>query len=52
VLAFLREEGDNTIPSVCNVSRAAPAVDFDLSALSGQVPMEMLGGTPSPRTGG
>ncbi|WP_337876399.1 maltose alpha-D-glucosyltransferase [Elioraea sp.] len=51
VLAYLREEGEDTILCVFNLSRAAQAVELDLSALAGRVPVEMLGGTPFPPIG-
>jgi maltose alpha-D-glucosyltransferase/alpha-amylase len=51
VLAYLREDGADTILCVFNLSRAAQAVELDLSALAGRVPVEMLGGTPFPPIG-
>ncbi len=51
VLAYLREHEDDTILCVFNLSRSAQAVELDLSALAGHVPVEMLGGTAFPPIG-
>jgi maltose alpha-D-glucosyltransferase / alpha-amylase len=56
ILAYLREyTGDNgettTILCVVNVSRAAQAVELDLTWLAGKVPVEMLGGSAFPPIG-
>ncbi len=51
VLAYLREHEDDTILCVFNLSRSAQAVELDLSALVGRVPVEMLGGTAFPPIG-
>ncbi|WP_254452642.1 maltose alpha-D-glucosyltransferase [Roseicella sp. DB1501] len=51
VLAYLREYDGDTILCVFNLSRSAQAVELDLSACSGQVPVEMLGGTSFPPIG-
>jgi maltose alpha-D-glucosyltransferase/alpha-amylase len=51
VLAYLREHEDDTILCVFNLSRAAQAVELDLSAHAGKVPFEMLGGTSFPPVG-
>nr|WP_306886808.1 maltose alpha-D-glucosyltransferase [Amorphus orientalis] len=51
VLAYLREEGDDTILCVANLSRAAQAVELDLSAKRGLVPIEMTGNSPFPPIG-
>jgi maltose alpha-D-glucosyltransferase/alpha-amylase len=51
VLAYLREYEDDTILCVFNLSRAAQAVELDLSTLAGRVPVEMLGGTSFPPIG-
>jgi maltose alpha-D-glucosyltransferase/alpha-amylase len=51
VLAYLREEGSDTVLCVFNLSRTAQAVELDLSALAGRVPVEMLGGVPFPAIG-
>ncbi len=51
VLAYLREHEEDTILCVFNLSRSAQAVELDLSALAGRVPVEMLGGTAFPPIG-
>ena len=55
ILAYLREykaEGtQETILCVANLSRAAQAVELDLSAYAGKVPVEMVGGSAFPPIG-
>jgi maltose alpha-D-glucosyltransferase/alpha-amylase len=51
VLAYLREDGDETILCVANLSRAAQPVELDLSAYKGRVPVELLGNSPFPPIG-
>ena len=51
VLAFLREFEDETMLCVANVSRAPQAVELDLSAFSGRVPVELNGGSLFPPIG-
>ncbi|WP_206934868.1 maltose alpha-D-glucosyltransferase [Roseococcus thiosulfatophilus] len=51
VLAYVREHEEDTILCVFNLSRSAQAVELDLSALAGRVPVEMLGGTSFPPVG-
>ncbi|WP_334187775.1 putative maltokinase, partial [Noviherbaspirillum sp.] len=57
ILAYLREyksadgESTETILCVANVSRSAQAVELDLSAFSGRVPVELLGGSAFPPIG-
>jgi len=56
ILAYLRDyttpEGEHeTILCVANVSRAAQAVELDLSSMAGKVPVEMLGGSAFPPIG-
>ncbi len=54
ILAFLREyEGDEeeTILCVCNLARTAEAVELDLSAFAGRVPVDLLGGSAFPPIG-
>ncbi|MBM7061904.1 maltose alpha-D-glucosyltransferase [Pseudomonas sp. UL073] len=56
VLAYLREfsDGDGRheiILCVANVSRAAQAVELELSAYNGKVPVEMTGGSSFPPIG-
>jgi maltose alpha-D-glucosyltransferase/alpha-amylase len=55
ILVFLREyEGDGeeeTILCVCNLARTAEAVELDLSAFAGRVPVDLLGGSAFPPIG-
>ncbi|WP_137391867.1 maltose alpha-D-glucosyltransferase [Rhodoligotrophos defluvii] len=51
VLAYLRQYEEETILCVANLSRAAQAVELDLSAFKGAVPIEMLGRSPFPPIG-
>ncbi|GIZ53275.1 alpha-amylase [Noviherbaspirillum aridicola] len=57
ILAYLREfqppegDGTETILCVANVSRSAQAVELDLSAYAGRVPVEMVGGSAFPPIG-
>jgi len=51
VLAYVRQIEDEAILCVANISRAAQAVELDLSAWKGRVPLEMLGRTNFPRIG-
>lgn len=51
ILAYLREYEDEHVMCVANLSRAPQAVELDLSAFSGRVPVEMLGATPFPAIG-
>uniref|UniRef100_UPI0022EB0F54 maltose alpha-D-glucosyltransferase n=1 Tax=Falsiroseomonas oryzae TaxID=2766473 RepID=UPI0022EB0F54 len=51
VLAYLREWEEEVVLCVFNLSRAAQAVELDLSDHAGRVPVEMLGGTPFPPVG-
>jgi maltose alpha-D-glucosyltransferase/alpha-amylase len=55
ILAYLRElkegEDEQTILCVYNLSRAAQAVELDLSAFSGRVPLDMIGGSAFPPVG-
>jgi maltose alpha-D-glucosyltransferase / alpha-amylase len=56
ILAFLREfvregDADETLLCVYNLSRAAQAVELDLTAFSGRVPVEILGGSAFPPIG-
>ncbi|MDP9096956.1 MAG: putative maltokinase, partial [Pseudomonadota bacterium] len=56
VLAFLRElaneDGTNeTLLCVSNLSRAAQAVELDLSAFAGRVPVDIVGGAVFPPVG-
>ncbi|QAA95136.1 maltose alpha-D-glucosyltransferase [Pollutimonas thiosulfatoxidans] len=51
ILAYLREHEGLTVLCVANLSNASQPVELDLSALSGRVPIELLGGTPFPTIG-
>ncbi len=51
VLAYLREYEGETILCVANVSRAAQAVELDLSEFAGRVPVELSGGSSFPKIG-
>jgi maltose alpha-D-glucosyltransferase/alpha-amylase len=51
VLAYLREDGDERILCVANVSRAPQAVELDLAEFKGSDPTEMTAGSPFPRIG-
>ncbi len=56
VLAFLREwqteDGSvETLLSVSNLSRTAQAVELDLAAFAGRVPVDIVGGSVFPRVG-
>ena len=55
ILAYVRElaDGDksDTVLCVANLSRSAQAVELDLAAFAGRVPVEMLGGSAFPPVG-
>ena len=51
VLAYLREHEDEALLCVANLSRAAQAVELDLSRFKGRVPVELLGRSPFPPIG-
>ncbi len=51
VLAYVRQLENETILCVANLSRAAQAVEIDLSPWKGRIPKEMLGRTDFPRIG-
>ncbi|MBY0612741.1 MAG: maltose alpha-D-glucosyltransferase [Beijerinckiaceae bacterium] len=51
ILAYFREFGDKTILCVANLSRMPQAVDLDLSAYAGRVPVEITGPSPFPPIG-
>jgi len=51
VLAYLREFEDETILCVCNVSRVIQAVELDLSAFAGRIPVDLSGGSTFPPVG-
>ena len=48
ILAYVRQHGDEAILVVANLSRTAQAVDLDLSAWKGAVPVELVGRAPFP----
>ena len=51
VLAYLREHEGETILCVANLSRTPQAVELDLSAFAGRVPVELSGGSLFPPIG-
>ncbi|HEX6119061.1 MAG TPA: maltose alpha-D-glucosyltransferase [Dongiaceae bacterium] len=51
VLAYLREHEQDALLCVANLSRAAQAVELDLSRFKGRVPVELLGRAPFPPIG-
>ena len=51
VLVFVREHEDEHILVVANLSRFTQAVELDLSAYEGRVPVELFGHTEFPRIG-
>jgi len=51
VLAFLREYEDETILCVSNLSRVIQAVELDLSAYAGRIPVDLTGGSTFPPIG-
>lgn len=51
ILAYLREFEGETILCVCNLSRTAQAVELDLTAYAGRVPVELVGGSTFPPIG-
>jgi maltose alpha-D-glucosyltransferase / alpha-amylase len=51
VLAYLREHEGETLLCIANLSRAAQAVELDLSRFKGRVPVELLGRSPFPPIG-
>jgi maltose alpha-D-glucosyltransferase/alpha-amylase len=51
VLAYLREFEDETILCVCNLSRVIQAVELDLSAFVGRIPVDLTGGSTFPPIG-
>jgi maltose alpha-D-glucosyltransferase / alpha-amylase len=51
ILAFLREFDDETLLCVANLAHSHQAVELDLSAFAGRVPVELNAGTPFPPIG-
>ena len=48
ILAYLREYEETTVLCVANLARTPQAVELDLAAFSGRVPVEMTGPSPFP----
>ncbi len=51
ILAYLREHDDEVILCVVNLSRLPQAVELDLSAFEGRIPIELTGMSPFPPIG-
>jgi maltose alpha-D-glucosyltransferase/alpha-amylase len=51
ILAYLREHGDEVLLCVANLSRLPQAVELDLSAFEGRIPIELTGMSPFPPIG-
>lgn len=51
ILAYLREDEDEVILCVTNLSRIPQAVELDLAAFEGRVPVELTGMSPFPPIG-
>jgi maltose alpha-D-glucosyltransferase/alpha-amylase len=51
VLAYVRQQQDEVILCVANLSRSAQATELDLSAFKDRIPLEMLGRTRFPTIG-
>ena len=51
VLAYVREHEGEAVLCVANLARSPQAVELDLSAWHGRVPVELLGRTPFPPIG-
>jgi maltose alpha-D-glucosyltransferase/alpha-amylase len=51
ILAYLREYADETLLCVANVAHSSQAVELDLSAFIGRVPIELNSGTVFPPIG-
>jgi maltose alpha-D-glucosyltransferase/alpha-amylase len=51
ILAYLREYEETTVLCVANLARTPQAVELDLAAFSGRVPVEMTGPSPFPPIG-
>ncbi len=49
VLAFVRTLGHETVLAVSNLSGTAQAVELELSAFAGAIPIEMFGSSIFPR---
>jgi maltose alpha-D-glucosyltransferase/alpha-amylase len=51
ILAYLRQYGDETLLCVANLAHSPQAVELDLSAFAGRVPVELNAGTAFPPIG-
>ena len=51
IFAHIRSHSEDIILCVHNLARTAQAVELDLSAFQGRVPVELLGNTPFPQIG-
>jgi maltose alpha-D-glucosyltransferase/alpha-amylase len=51
IFAHIRSYEDDIALCVHNLARSAQAVELDLRAFEGRIPVEMLGSTPFPRIG-
>jgi maltose alpha-D-glucosyltransferase/alpha-amylase len=51
VLCYIRQDGDEVILCVANLSRSAQATQLDLSPWKGRIPLEMLGRSRFPAIG-
>ena len=51
ILAYLREYEDVTVLCIANLARTPQAVELDLSAYDGRIPVEMTGPSPFPPIG-
>ena len=51
ILAYLRKDGDETLLCVANLAHSPQAVELDLSAFVGRVPVELNAGTVFPPIG-
>jgi maltose alpha-D-glucosyltransferase/alpha-amylase len=51
VLAYVRQQDDDIVLCVSNLSRYAQPVELDLRAFEGKLPIELLGRMPFPRIG-
>ena len=51
ILAYLRQYGDESLLCVANVAQSPQAVELDLSAFAGRVPVELNAGTVFPPIG-
>jgi maltose alpha-D-glucosyltransferase/alpha-amylase len=51
IIAYLREDAEETMLCVANLGRAAEPVELDLARFKGRVPVEMLGATAFPPIG-